>query len=130
MSHRLTHAEAVSLFDARRKAWLEENAEAYLALWAEDMEIEIPGREIVRGKAAYAEMIQQSFATMRPLTWEFHRIVVDEDHVLSEWTIAGELRRIERSVTWRGMSTCRIAGGLIQVWREYWDPAALRTTAR
>lgn len=56
MSHHLTHAEAVSLFDPRREAWLEENAEAYLALWAEDMEIEIPGREIVRGKLACAEI--------------------------------------------------------------------------
>ena len=90
------------------------------------MEIEIPGREIVRGKAACAEMIQRSFATMRPLTWEFNRIVVDEDHVLSEWTIAGELRRIERSVTWRGMSICRIAGGLIHEWREYWADSSDR----
>ena len=128
MGH-LTRAETVSLFEARRKAWLEEDAESYLALWSEDMKIELPGREGIRGKAAYTEVIHQSFAAMRPLAWEFHRIAVDDDHVLSEWTISGELRRTGRTVTWRGMSICRVAGGLIQEWREYWDPATLRATA-
>ena len=133
MSSRLTHAEAVGLFDARRRARLDEDTDAHLVLWADDMQIELPGREPVRGKHAYAEIVQQSFARMRPLSWEFHRIVVDyndeQDHVLSEWSISGELRQIERSVTWRGMSICRIDGGLIQEWREYWDPATLRATA-
>ena len=126
MSH-LTRAEAVSLFEARRKAWLDEDAETYLALWSDDMVIELPGREELRGKLAYTELIHQSFAAMRPLAWEFHRIVVDGDHVLSEWTITGELRRTGRTVTWRGMSICRVTGGLIQAWREYWDPAVLRS---
>ena len=125
MSH-LTRSEAVSLFEARRKAWLEENPEAYLALWSGDMVIQLPGRAEVRGKAAYTAMIQQSIATMRPVSWEFHRIAVDDDHVLSEWTISGELRRSGRTVSWRGMGICRIDAGLIQEWREYWDPAVLR----
>ena len=122
----LTKAEAVSLFEARRKAWLEENAQAYMALWAEDMEIELHGREALHGKAAYAEMIQESYAALQPVAWEFHRIVADGDHVLSEWTISGKLRHNGQTVSWRGMSICRIAEGLIQEWREYWDPAALR----
>jgi ketosteroid isomerase-like protein len=60
----------ISRQDWTKLLWMNEenrqDAEAYLALWAEDMEIEIPGRKIVRGKAAYAEMIHKSFATMRP----------------------------------------------------------------
>jgi limonene-1,2-epoxide hydrolase len=50
---------------------------------------------------------------------------VDGDHVLSEWTIAGEERASAKLVRWRGMAICRIEGGLIHEWREYWDPAAL-----
>jgi len=45
--------------------------------------------------------------------------------VLSEWTIAGETRATSKLVRWRGMAICRIEGGLIREWREYWDPAAL-----
>jgi len=44
MSRPLTHAEVVGLFDARRKTWLDEIADAHLALKAEDMEIPNRGR--------------------------------------------------------------------------------------
>jgi ketosteroid isomerase-like protein len=101
MSSRLTHAEAVDLFDARRRAWLDEDTDSYPALWADDMQIEFPGCELVTGKLARAEIVRQSFGRMRPLSWEFHRIVVDyndeQDHVLSEWTISGELRQMNRA---------------------------------
>jgi len=118
---------AVELFERRRRAWLDEDAEAYLGLWAEDMVIELPGRDQpIRGRADYAVLVERSFARMRPLAWEFHRLAVDGDHVLSEWTLRGELRTSGRAVAWRGMSICRVEGGLIREWREYWDPAALR----
>ena len=86
----------------------------------------LPGRaEPIRGKAAYAKLVTGSFLRLRPVSWEFHRLAVDGDHVLSEWTIAGEERASGRLVCWRGMAICRVAGGVIHEWREYWDPAAL-----
>lgn len=98
-----------------------------MALWADDMRIHLPGRpEPIRGKAEYAKVIEQSIERMRPVSWRFHRIVVDDDHVLSEWTIAGEIRATGKLVTWRGMGICRLENGLISEWREYWDPALLR----
>jgi uncharacterized protein (TIGR02246 family) len=123
----LARAEVLDLYQRRRRAWLEGDARAYLDLWAEDMVIELPGRaEPIRGKAAYAELIEQSFRGMKPVAWEFHRLAIDGDHVLSEWTISGERRDAGKIVTWRGMSICRLEGGLIREWREYWDPASLR----
>ena len=100
---------------------------AYLALFADALVMHLPGRaEPIRGKAAYAKLVDASFRRLRPVAWEFHRLAVDGDHVLSEWTLAGEVRRSGQPLRWRGMAICRIADGLIQEWREYWDPAQLR----
>jgi uncharacterized protein (TIGR02246 family) len=123
---RLTSRAARALFERRRAAWLTEDAPAYLALFADELVIHLPGRaEPIRGKAAYEKLVAGSFARLRPVSWEFHRLAVDGDHVLSEWTIAGEERAGGRLVRWRGMAICRIEGGLIHEWREYWDPAQL-----
>ena len=123
----LARAEVEDLFQRRRRAWLAGDARAYLDLWAEDMVIEVPSHpEPIRGKAAYAALIEQSFHSMRPVSWEFHRLAIDGDHVLSEWTISGERRAAGKTVSWRGMSICRLRGGLIHEWREYWDPGSLR----
>lgn len=122
----LTAEDARALFERRRAAWLAEDAAAYLALFADDLVIHLPGRaEPIRGKPAYAKLVSASFARLRPVAWEFHRLAVDGDHVLSEWTIAGAERASGRAVRWRGMAICRVEGGLIQEWREYWDPAQL-----
>ena len=122
----LEAAEARALFERRRAAWLAEDAAGYLALFADELVMHLPGRaEPIRGKAAYGELVAASFARLRPVSWEFHRLAVDGDHVLSEWTIAGEERVSGRPVRWRGMSICRVAGGVIHEWREYWDPAQL-----
>ena len=114
------------LFERRRNAWLASDAAAYMALWSDDMVIELPGRDPIRGKAAYAAMIDDSMRHMRPIAWTFHHIAVDADHVLAEWTIEGEFIAKARAVSWRGMSVCRLEDGLICEWREYWDPGALR----
>jgi ketosteroid isomerase-like protein len=123
----IEHDHAAQLFERRRVAWLAEDVPAYLALWADDMTIELPGRaEPVRGKTAYADIVVGSFARMRPLAWTSHHLAVDGDHVLSEWTLEAALRTNDRRVAWRGMAVCRIDQGLIVDWREYWDPLALR----
>ena len=127
MTTPLTRDEADALFQRRRRAWLESDADAYMALWSDDMTIEIPGRaEPVRGKAAYAKLIDDSMKSLKPLSWEIHSLAVDGDRALSEWTLTGEFRANQHGVRWRGMSICRIEDGLIREWREYWDPASLR----
>lgn len=123
----LTRDQAAEIFERRRRAWLANDAEAYMALWTEDMLIQLPGREPIRGKAAYAKLIDDSMRSMRPVSWVFHHLAVEKDRVLAEWTIEGELVAKSKIVSWRGMSICRLANGLICEWREYWDPAELRS---
>jgi uncharacterized protein (TIGR02246 family) len=123
----LSREQAVELFERRRTAWLAEDAEAYLALWAEDMTLEIPGRDApIQGKTQYARLIEASMRRMQPVAWSFHSLAVDGDQVLAEWTIESEVRDEGRRVEWRGMSICRIREGLICEWREYWDPTRLQ----
>lgn len=122
----LTREDALALFEQRRQAWLREDIEAYLALWSEDMTFQSPVHaEPLRGRAAFAELVRQSFAFSRPLRFDFEHIAVHGAVVLAEWTIAVERRDGGRVLEWRGMSVAEIRDGVIRMWREYWNPAFL-----
>jgi uncharacterized protein (TIGR02246 family) len=121
-----THAEAVALFERRRRAWLGEDVDAYLALWADDMTFQSPAHaEPLRGREAFAALVRQSLAFARPLSFDFTHVAVDGPIVLAEWRIAIERRDGGRRIAWEGMSVAEIRDGLIHRWREYWNPADL-----
>jgi uncharacterized protein (TIGR02246 family) len=119
-----SHAEATALFDRRRRAWLSEDLDAYLALWAEDMSFQSPVHaEPLRGRDAFAALVRRSLAMARPLRFEVLQLAVHGDVVLAEWRIAIEAREGGRTIEWWGMSVAEIRDGLIHRWREYWNPA-------
>jgi len=121
----LTLAEATHLFDARRAAWLREDLDGYLALWADDMTFAAPSHpEPLQGRAAFAELVRKSNEATRPLRFNvLHLALAGDDIVLAEWVISVEHRVSGQQITWRGMSRCTIRDGLIVAWREYWNPA-------
>lgn len=123
----LTMAEATRLFEARRLAWLHEDLDAYLALWAEDMVFEAPSHpEPLRGRGAFADLVRRSNGVTRPLRFNvLHLALAGEDVVLAEWVITVEHRESHAQITWRGMSRCTMREGLITHWREYWNPSDL-----
>ena len=124
----LSHDDAWALFDRRRRAWLDENLAAYLALWTEDMTFQSPlHREPLRGRAAFADLVARSLAAARPVRFDVEHLAVWGDVVMAEWTIAMERRGNGALVEWRGMSVAEMRDGLIATWREYWNPAALAT---
>lgn len=121
-----THADAVALFDRRRLAWLREDLDGYLALWADDMTFGSPVHpDPLRGKPAFAELVRRSNAMSKPLRFDVTHLAVQGDMVLAEWSIAIGHRETGRVIAWDGMSVARFQDGLIQEWREYWNPAAL-----
>ena len=122
----MTRDEAVQLFDRRRRAWLAEDVEGYLALFHDDLVIDVPGRPTMRGIDAYAELVRRSNEYVKPVSFDFHEIAVDGATVLSEWTITIERRDGGRRITYDGMSRCEIRDDVITSWREYYDPAQLR----
>ncbi len=122
----LTYADAIALFEKRRVAWLQEDLDTYLALWAEDMTFQSPvHHEPLRGRDAFGELVRQSSQITRPLRFDFAHIAVQADLVLAEWVIAVERRDDHRRLEWRGMSIAEIRDGMIVMWREYWNPMAL-----
>lgn len=117
-------AEAHALFDRRRRAWLQEDLDGYLACWTEDMLFGAPSHpEPLRGREAFAALVRGSLAATRPLRFDVHHLAVAGDVVLAEWTIAVEHRASGREIAWRGMSVAELAGSRIRCWREYWNPA-------
>ena len=121
----LTRDAAIALFEKRRQAWLREDLDGYLALWAEDMTFQSPVHTAPLDRAAFADLVRQSFAFSRPLHFEFDHIAVCGSMVLAEWNIAIERRDGGKRIEWRGMSIAEILDGLILTWREYWNPMAL-----
>src|SRR5881296_4373588 len=120
----LSHEDALALFERRRRAWLDEDLNGYLALWTEDMTFQSPlHAEPLRGRAAFADLVRQAFAFARPLAFDFTHVAVAGDVVLAEWRIAVERRAGGRRVEWWGMSVAEMQGGRIRRWREYWNPA-------
>jgi ketosteroid isomerase-like protein len=120
-----TYDEAVALFDKRRQAWLGEDIDAYLALFANDMTFQSPVHIEPLDRAAFGDLVRQSAAFSRPLRFDFDHIAVRGPMVLAEWTIAIERRDSGQRVEWRGMSVAEIRDGLIVTWREYWNPLAV-----
>jgi ketosteroid isomerase-like protein len=112
---------ATDRFHHRVDAWLAEDADAYLACWADDMEITLPGRHApLRGRDAYRKLVLQSFAWARPVAFSVHHLAVTGEALLAEWTIRAERRADRVVVEWHGMSACALGDdGLILWWREY-----------
>jgi ketosteroid isomerase-like protein len=123
--------DAKAVFDRRRAAWLAEDVDAYLDCWVDDLVLETPGREPVRGRAEYHEMVTRSFSWAKPRAFDFHHLAVEGDIVHADWTISVERRGDGGVVEWRGMSVAELRDGRIVWWREYYeDPAALARAAR
>src|SRR6266478_355176 len=121
-----TREEATQLFEQRRDAWLREDLDSYLALWADDMTFQSPVHaEPLRGRDAFAGLVRQSLEFSRPLRFDFAHIAVAGSVILAEWTIAIERRDTRSVIEWRGMSACEVRDGKIRWWREYWNPADL-----
>jgi uncharacterized protein (TIGR02246 family) len=117
---------AVALFDRRRDAWLAEDLDAYLACFTDDVVVQTPGREPVRGMSDYEALVRRSVAALQPNTFDFHELAVDGDTVLAEWTITLTVRSDGTTIAYRGMSSCQLRGDRIARWREYYDPDDLR----
>jgi ketosteroid isomerase-like protein len=126
----LSVADARAVFERRGAAWLAEDVDGYLDLWVDDLRLEMPGREPVRGRAAYEALVRQALGWARPRAFHVHHLAVDGDVVMADWTISVARRRDGNVVEWRGMSVAQLREGRIVWWREYYDdPAALARAA-
>jgi limonene-1,2-epoxide hydrolase len=111
---------ATAFFDRRVRAWLDQDVDAYLACWHDDMAITLPGSdEPLVGLDAYRALVEGSFAWARPVSFDVQHLAVDGEVVLAEWTIRAARRKDDVIVEWSGMSACELRDGRIVWWREY-----------
>jgi limonene-1,2-epoxide hydrolase len=116
----VNRSDATAFFDRRVRAWLDQDVDAYLGCWHDDMAITLPGRDDpVVGLDRYRALVEQSFAWARPVSFDVHRLAVDRDVVLAEWTIRAARRADDVVVEWSGMSACELRDGRIVWWHEY-----------
>ena len=79
----------------------------------------------LRGREAFAQLVRQSMAIMRPVAFDVRHLAVQGKTLLAEWKIAAVHRESGQRVEWEGMSVAEIDDGRITRWREYWNPADL-----
>jgi limonene-1,2-epoxide hydrolase len=112
-------ADARRLFDARVRAWLAADIDAYLDCWHADLELTLPGGRVIAGVAAYRAMVEQSLTWAAPVSFDVHALAVDGDKVLADWTICARRRADGVVVAWSGLSVCELRDGRISWWREH-----------
>lgn len=118
----MDRAEAVALLENRRDAWLAEDVETYLGLFAEDFVFDANGVEQSHGWTTFANDIRKNHERFRPIAWNFHDIAVSGSHVLSEYSLTVEDRRSGKRLSLEAMQVCEIREGLTMWIREYRTP--------
>jgi limonene-1,2-epoxide hydrolase len=110
--------DARRLFDRRIAAWLAEDVDAYMACWAADMRIELPSG-LIDGRSTYRKLVEAGFEWAAPMSFDVHRLAVNNDDVFADWTIRTRRRSDDAVVEWRGLSVCELRDGQITWWREH-----------
>ena len=109
---------AQEVFARRVAAWLDEDVDAYLACWHDDMEITMPSGTVT-GIDAYRRLVEGSFRWAAPVSFDVHHLAVDGPCVLADWTIRARRRADGVTVEWHGLSVCELRDGRITWWREH-----------
>ena len=115
----MDRSEAVAHVEQLCDAWLREDVDGYLRLFADDFVFCVNGVELTRGRLALENAVRRSYLRLRPVSWEFHSIAVDGDTVLAEWTVETEERTTGSRRVTRAMSICQIQSGRTIWQREY-----------
>lgn len=102
-----------------RDAWLAEDVDAYLSMFAEDFVFFVNGVELTRGRRALENAVRRSYLRFTPLSWEFHEVAVHGRHVLSEWTVSTRERGTGTERLLAAMSIAELRDGLTRWQREY-----------
>jgi uncharacterized protein (TIGR02246 family) len=118
----MKRAEAVSLMNKRRDAWLNRDLDGYLSLFADDFVFYAGGVEQTRGRTALAEAVEHNYEQFNPISWDFHEIAVHGQNVLAEWTVTQEERASGARRSLKAMFICEIRDGLATWVREYRAP--------
>ena len=118
----LTPERAATITDQRNAAMVAANAEAFLALWADDCVVEGP-EHLLEGKGALRDAMEGAFAVMKPLEMVTRSLAVAGDAMFYEFAIVWENRASGERTLHTGMTYHQVdTQGHLVVCHEYFDP--------
>ena len=114
----MDHAEAVTLMERRRQAWVGKDIDSYLSLFTDDFYYS-DGVEQRSGRASWEEVVRRNYERFSPVSWEIHELAVNGSNMLAEWTATIVPTGMDASMSARGMSISDTRDGLFASHREY-----------
>jgi ketosteroid isomerase-like protein len=119
----LTLDRAARILDARNAAMVACDADAFLALWADDCRVEGPAH-LLEGKQALRTAMEASWAAMQPVAMVTRSLSVRGDAMFYEFAVVLEVRATGTRMLFTGMTYHEVdSDGLLRLCREYFDPA-------
>jgi ketosteroid isomerase-like protein len=98
------------------------DADAFLALWAEDCRVEGPAH-LLEGKLALRTAMEASWVAMQPVEMVTRSIAVQGDAIYYEFAIVLEIRSTGARMLFTGMTYHEVdSEGRLRLCREYFDP--------
>ena len=119
---RLSLAAAARITDARNKAMIECDIEAFLGLWSDDCIVEGP-THYLEGKEALRGAMEGAWAAMMPLEMITRSLAVNEDAMFYEFAVVQEVRANRDRFLFSGMTYHQVDdASRLSRCREYFDP--------
>lgn len=122
----LSEADVDDFFDRRQRAWLSKDLDAYLSLWADDVEFTTPDHgSAIHGRDALRAFIAGSFAAdTSAVSLEIDHWAITGDVLLHEWTLVTRPGDGGEPELLRGMAICGFRDGRVAWWRDYYRSTA------
>ncbi len=118
----LTLERASAITDARNRAMVDCDIEAFLDLWADDCIVEGP-EHFLEGKGALRSAMEGGWAAMKPLEMVTRSLAVQADAMFYEFAVVWEVRASGDRMLFSGMTYHRVDdSSRLKLCREYFDP--------
>lgn len=125
-----TRVEVARFFSVRERAWLAKDLDAYMDLWAEDVEFTTPDAgETIHGRDALRAFIAANFAAPSvPASLSIDHYALEGDVLLHEWTLTTQIEGRSEPHVLRGMAVCGFRDGRVAWWRDYYSHGRSETS--
>ncbi len=121
----MTHKTAEQFIDALHRLEEAGDADALIALFAEDAEIRHPGHHAAeRGREGVRRFWRDYRGTFGRIQSDFHTVTDDGEACFLEWTGRGTVRG-DDAVEYEGVTVLELQEGRVRAMRAYFDPTQL-----
>lgn len=110
-----------STIELARTAWIDRDADAIPQLFTEDGTLIVPGQRW-QGRARIRSEIAKFARDYTDVSITIHRIIIDGDRAAVEWHYEDTQKATGKRNRSDDVIVLEVQNGLINYWREYFDP--------